>query len=320
MLAELRQGALEDFGHAAVEYKLDAARVQVHGGGSEVRVYSRNLRDVTDRLDEVVAAVAALPADQLVLDGEVLSLRPEGVPQAFQDTMPRFGSEHQLDELPIAVFFFDCLHMEGDDLLDRRLEQRIAALEEAVPETLRIPREIVPDVEAAQAVLEEALRLGHEGVMVKALDASYEAGRRGATWRKVKPIHTLDLVVLAAEWGHGRRHGWLSNLHLGARDPSGGFVMLGKTFKGLSDQMLKWQTRRLLELEITREGHTVHVRPELVVEVAFDGVQASPRYPGGVALRFARVKHYRPDKHSSQADTIVALRAIHACGAGPTEP
>ncbi|MDQ4131215.1 MAG: ATP-dependent DNA ligase [Actinomycetota bacterium] len=302
-----------DLGQAAVEYKLDGARVQVHRVGDEVRVYSRGLRDISNRLDEVVAAVRVLPGDQLVLDGEVLSLRPEGVPQAFQDTMRRLGSHRQLDEGSMMAFFFDCLHLDGEDLLDRPLTDRVAALEDVVPRPLLVPRRLVGAAEAAGGVLEEALRLGHEGVMVKALDACYEAGRRGAAWRKVKPSHTLDFVVLAAEWGHGRRRGWLSNLHLGARDPaSDGFVMLGKTFKGLTDQMLEWQTRRLLELEVGREGHVVHVRPELVVEVAFDGVQASSRYPGRLALRFARVRRYRPDKRACEADSIETLRAMHA--------
>jgi DNA ligase-1 len=215
--------------------------------------------------------------------------------------------------LPLSAFFFDLLHLDGDDLLDRPARERLAALEARLPGELRVPRLETDDLEQARAFLADALERGHEGVMVKALDAPYEAGRRGAAWLKVKAAHTLDLVVLAAEWGHGRRRGWLSNLHLGARDPAtGGFVMLGKTFKGLTDELLAWQTEQLLAREERREGHVVHVRPELVVEIAFDGVQASPRYPGGVALRFARVKGYRPDKRAEEADTIDAVRALQA--------
>jgi DNA ligase-1 len=217
--------------------------------------------------------------------------------------------------MPLAAFFFDCLHLDGEDLIDHATQARWTALSGAVPEPHRIGRAVVADVAAADAFLADALRAGHEGVMLKALDAGYEAGRRGASWLKLKPAHTLDLVVLAVEWGSGRRRGWLSNLHLGARDPAhGGFVMLGKTFKGMTDEMLRWQTERLAALEIGREGHVVHVRPELVVEVAFDGVQASPHYPGGLALRFARVRRYRPDKRAEDADTIDAVRAIAARG------
>ncbi|HEX2026754.1 MAG TPA: ATP-dependent DNA ligase [Nitriliruptorales bacterium] len=307
--------ALADLGPAAVEAKLDGARVQAHRLGDEVRVYTRNLREVTDRLGAVVEAVRGLPAGRLVLDGEVLALRHDGRPRAFQDTMRRFGTDplpERLTDLTLTPFWFDVLHLDGDDLLDRPLAERTAALEEAVPEPRRVPRRTVVSPDDARAGLDEALRRGHEGVMLKALDAPYAAGRRGAAWRKVKPVHTLDLVVLAAEWGSGRRRGWLSNLHLGARDPaSGAFVMLGKTFKGLTDALLRWQTERLLELEVAREGHVVHVRPELVVEVAFDGVQASSRYPGGVTLRFARVKRYRPDLRVEEADTIDTVRAVH---------
>jgi len=216
--------------------------------------------------------------------------------------------------VPLTAALFDVLHADGEDLLDRPGAERIATLDAITPEALRVPRAVVDDAEAAAGVLRDALARGHEGVMVKSLDAPYEAGRRGAGWLKVKPSHTLDLVVLAAEWGHGRRRGWLSNLHLGARDPAGGFVMLGKTFKGLTDAMLAWQTERLLELEVARDAYTVHVRPELVVEVAFDGVQTSPRYPGGMALRFARVKRHRPDKSAAEADTVDTVRAIHVPG------
>jgi DNA ligase-1 len=314
--AEDVEDAMGRLGRAAVEWKLDGARIQVHRSGDQIRAFTRNLADVTDRVPEVVEAVRALPEDGLILDGEAIALRGDGRPHPFQVTMSRFGSrldvERQRASTPLSPFFFDCLHREGEDLIDRPAAERAAMLEEALPGVLRVPRRIADDAEAASRVLEEALAAGHEGVMVKALDAPYEAGRRGASWLKVKRAHTLDLVVLAAEWGHGRRRGWLSNLHLGARDPaSGSFAMLGKTFKGLTDHMLAWQTERLLELETAREGITVHVRPEVVVEVAFDGVQTSPRYPAGMALRFARVKAYRPDKRPEEADTVDTVRAIH---------
>jgi ATP-dependent DNA ligase I len=302
---------------AAVEWKLDGARIQVHRVGDQVRVFTRNLADIAARAPEVVAAVRDLPARAIVLDGEAIALAPDGRPRPFQETMSRFGSRRGVDELraavPLSSLYFDCLHLDGEDLLDHPAGERFAALAGRLPEALRVPRIETADAAEAERFLDDALARGHEGVMVKALDAPYEAGRRGAGWLKVKRAHTLDLVVLAAEWGHGRRRGWLSNLHLGARDPaSGGFVMLGKTFKGMTDEMLAWQTERLLELETARDRATVHVRPELVVEVAFDGVQASPRYPGGLALRFARLKGYRPDKAVAEADTIDAVRAIHA--------
>lgn len=308
--------ALEALGRAALEYKLDGARVQVHRSGSDVRVYTRRLNEVTGAVPEVVEAVVALPIREAILDGEVLALRPDGAPHSFQTTMRRFGRKLDVkrmrEDLPLSSFFFDCLYLDGRELIDDRAEDRFAALADAVPEHLRIPRTVTDDPEAARRFLERSLEAGHEGVMAKALDAPYEAGSRGQSWLKVKPAHTLDLVVLAADWGHGRRKGWLSNLHLGARDPeSGNFVMLGKTFKGMTDEMLEWQTERLQELEVRRDGHTVHVRPELVVEVAFDGVQASPQYPGGLALRFARVKRYRPDKGPEEADTIEAVREIY---------
>ncbi len=304
--------ALERFTPAAVEWKLDGARIQVHRLGDEVRVFTRNLADMTARVPEIVEAVRSLPARSLVLDGEALALADDGRPHAFQVSMSRFGSRRERPTR-LSGFFFDVLHRDGEDLLDRPARERFAALDELVPAELRIPRVEVVDAEAAERVLEDALAHGHEGVMVKSLDAPYEAGRRGGGWVKVKRAHTLDLVVLAAEWGHGRRRGKLSNLHLGARDPAtGGFVMLGKTFKGMTDAMLAWQTGRLLELEERRDGHTVYVRPELVVEIAFDGVQASTRYPGGVALRFARVKGYREDKRADEADTIDAVRGAAA--------
>jgi ATP-dependent DNA ligase I len=304
--------ALERFTPAAVEWKLDGARIQVHRLGDEVRVFTRNLADMTARVPEIVEAVRALPARSLVLDGEALALADDGRPHAFQVSMSRFGSRRERPTR-LSGFFFDLLHRDGEDLLDRPARERFATLDELVPAELRIPRVEVVDAEAAEHVLEDALAHGHEGVMVKSLDAPYEAGRRGGGWVKVKRAHTLDLVVLAAEWGHGRRRGKLSNLHLGARDPAtGGFVMLGKTFKGMTDAMLAWQTGRLLELEERRDAHTVYVRPELVVEIAFDGVQASTRYPGGVALRFARVKGYREDKRADEADTIDAVRGTAA--------
>jgi DNA ligase-1 len=302
-----------------VEWKLDGARIQVHRSGNEVRAFTRNLADITDRVPEIVEAVSNLSLDAVVLDGEAIALGPEDRPLPFQVTMSRFGSRVNVEELrktvPLSPYFFDVLHLDGEDLLDRPAEERLAALSERIPGELRVPRIETADPAEGQRFLEDALAHGHEGVMVKSLDAPYEAGRRGLGWLKVKVAHTLDLVVLAAEWGHGRRQGKLSNLHLGARDPeTGGFVMLGKTFKGLTDEMLAWQTERFRELETGREGHVVHVRPELVVEIAFDGVQTSPRYPGGVALRFARVKGYRPDKRAEEADTIDTVRAIHAGG------
>ena len=313
--------AIDRISPAAVEWKLDGARVQVHRLEKEVRVFTRTLADATARVPEIVAGALSLPVDAVVLDGEAVALRPDQRPRAFQETMSRFGQELDVERgsarVPLSAFYFDCLHLDGDDLLDRSGADRYEALASRVPEDMRIPREVADDPEAATPVMERALSLGHEGVMVKDLSAPYEAGRRGAAWLKVKRAHTLDLVVLAAEWGHGRRRGWLSNLHLGARDPhAGGFVMLGKTFKGMTDAMLRWQTEHLQELETGRDDYTVYVRPELVVEVAFDGVQNSPRYPGGMALRFARVKGYRPDKRPEDADTIDTVRAI-AQGGGP---
>jgi DNA ligase-1 len=302
---------------AVVEWKLDGARLQVHRLDDEVRAFTRNLADITDRVPEVVEAVRELPVDAVILDGEAIALRPDGPPHPFQMTMSRFGSRLDVPKLrrtvPLSSFFFDVLHLDGEDLIARPTRERIAALDARIPGELRVPRIGTADPEDADRFLDDALERGHEGVMVKAPDAPYEAGRRGASWLKVKRAHTLDLVVLAVEWGHGRRQGWLSNLHLGARDPAtGGYVMLGKTFKGMTDEMLAWQTERFLQLETRRDDFTVYVRPELVVEVAFDGVQRSPRYPAGLALRFARVKGYRPDKRPEDADTIETVRAIHA--------
>ncbi|HEX9121825.1 MAG TPA: ATP-dependent DNA ligase, partial [Actinomycetota bacterium] len=322
--AEDLDDALERIHPASVEWKLDGARIQVHRAGKEIRVFTRNLADVTDRVPEIAEQVSRLRVKAIVLDGEAIALRSDGRPHPFQVTMGRFGSRRGVEELrvtvPLSCFFFDVLHSDGDDLIDRPESERFAVLESRLPAELRVPRIVAASVEEAGPFLEDALARGHEGVMVKSLDAPYEAGRRGASWLKVKLAHTLDLVILAAEWGHGRRQGWLSNLHLGARDPkSGGFVMLGKTFKGMTDHMLQWQTERLLELETHRDRYTVYVRPELVVEVAFDGLQSSSRYPGGLALRFARVKGYRPDKRAEEADTIETVRAIHA-GTAPVRP
>jgi DNA ligase-1 len=300
------EAALAKTGPAAVEWKLDGARIQVHRSGEDVRIFTRTLDDVTARLPEVVEAALALPAEAFVLDGEAIALREDGRPHPFQVTGSRFASQ---SGVPLTPMFFDLLHLDGEDLLDRPGSERAAALSALVPEVWRVPRAM----DGLEDVLAAALARGHEGVVVKALDAPYEAGRRGAAWVKVKPVHTLDLVVLAVEWGSGRRRGKLSNLHLGARGPDG-FVMLGKTFKGLTDAMLEWQTEKLLSLEERREGHIVHVRPELVVEIAFDGVQTSPRYPGGVALRFARVLRHRPDKAAEEADTIEAVLAVRDGG------
>ena len=319
MLAQTADGiaeALERVGPAGIEWKLDGARLQVHRSGDDVRAFSRSLADVTERVPEVIAAALSLPVTSIVLDGEVIALRPDGRPYPFQVSMSRFGTSGDggegAERVVLSPFFFDCLHLDGDDLLDRPYAERGEMLARVVPGDRRGPRAEPADAAAAERFLEDALARGHEGVMLKALEAPYEAGRRGAGWLKLKRATTLDLVVLAAEWGHGRRQGRLSNLHLGARDPAGGFVMLGKTFKGMTDAMLAWQTERLLELATSREGHVVHVCPELVVEVAFDGVQSSTRYPGGLALRFARVKGYRPDKRASEADTIDLVRARHA--------
>jgi DNA ligase-1 len=305
--------ALTATGRASVEWKLDGARIQVHRDGDEVRAFTRNLNDVTARVPEVVEVVRGLDARTFVLDGEAIGLTEEALPRRFQDTMSRLGTDDAASHVMTLVpFFFDVLHLDGEDLLDRPLAERAAVLTNLAGEW-RVPAVATDDPDEAAAFLADALATGHEGVMVKALDSPYEAGRRGAAWRKVKPVRTLDLVVLAAEWGHGRRRGWLSNLHLGARDPdTGGFVMVGKTFKGLTDQLLTWQTARLQEIATRRDDYTVYVRPELVVEIALDGVQASTRYAGGVALRFARVRAYRPDKSAADADTIDAVRALLA--------
>jgi DNA ligase-1 len=308
------EAALEKITPAVVEAKLDGARIQLHKDRTRVAAYTRNLRDITDAIPEIVAVARRFPAERAILDGEAIALQADGRPEPFQVTMSRFGRSQDIStsatQLPLTAFFFDCLHFDGRDLLDRPATERFDALAAAVPEEHLPARVITDDPAVADGFAAEVLEAGHEGVMVKDPTAPYAAGRRGAAWLKVKPAHTLDLVVLAVEWGSGRREGTLSNLHLGARDPVGGFVMLGKTFKGLTDEMLAWQTERFLELETHRKGHVVHVRPEQVVEVAFDGVQASSRYPGGMALRFARVKGYRPDKAATEADTIDTVRAI----------
>ena len=300
---------------AAVEWKLDGIRVQVHRDGGDVAIFTRSLDDITERLPEIVDQVLALPVRTIVLDGEAIALYDDGRPRPFQQTGSRTSSRVDVAKArasaPVSSYFFDVLRLDDDELLGLPGSERFVALSSVVPEALRVPRLVTADATEAGAFLDEAIGRGHEGVVVKSLDATYDAGRRGAGWLKVKRRHTLDLVVLAAEWGHGRRRGWLSNLHLGARDGSGGFVMLGKTFKGLTDAMLTWQTERLLELAVDRTDWVVHVRPELVVEIAFDGVQTSSRYPGGMALRFARVLRHRPDKRADEADTIDAVRAIH---------
>jgi ATP-dependent DNA ligase I len=305
-------GALAKAGSpAAVEWKLDGIRIQAHLADGNVRLFTRTLDEITGRLPEVVAVLAKLPVSTAVFDGELIALREDGRPLPFQDTAARTASLDSAPSVPLSVFLFDVLHADGTDLIDAEDQQRHAALARAVPAELLMPRLVTGSVEEATAFFADAIAHGHEGVVIKSLDGLYAAGRRGAGWIKVKPRHTLDLVVLAVEWGHGRRRGWLSNLHLGARDPAtGGFVMLGKTFKGLTDELLTWQTERLLALEDHRDSYTVYVRPEQVVEIAFDGVQRSSRYPGGLALRFARVLRYREDKTAAEADTIDTVRTL----------
>ncbi|HEX5595754.1 MAG TPA: ATP-dependent DNA ligase [Micromonosporaceae bacterium] len=326
---------------AVVDVKLDGIRIQVHRSGNDVAVYTRSLDEITARVPEVVAAVRGLPAREIVLDGEAIALDAAGRPRPFQETSSRAatGARRRATEelsgtdvvlaaptvlaaagaVNLTPYFFDLLHLDGTDLLDAPGRERWSVLADAVAAPLRVGRVTVDTPEEAAVAYADALDAGHEGVVVKSPEAPYAAGRRGAAWVKVKPRHTLDLVVLAVEWGSGRRSQWLSNLHLGARDPDrGGFVMLGKTFKGLTDELLRWQTERFLELAVERGDRVVRVRPEQVVEIAFDGVQASSRYPGGVALRFARVVRYRPDRTAEQADTIETVRAIHAGRVGPS--
>jgi DNA ligase-1 len=309
--------ALSELGMAAFEWKLDGARIQVHKRAGEVRVYSRALNDVSGAVPEIIERVRALPCESAILDGEAIALRADGRPYPFQTTMSRFSRKLEVAaarlELPLTALYFDALHIDNCDLIDAPTSERFDAAARIVPADMLVPRLITADAAAAQAFLDGALARGHEGVMAKALQVPYEAGSRGSSWLKIKQAHTLDLVVLAAEWGHGRRHGWLSNLHLGARDPvSGQFVMLGKTFKGLTDEMLAWQTTKLLELEVERDAYTVYVRPELVVEIAVNEIQESPQYPARMALRFARVKGYRSDKHAAEADTIDTVRELFA--------
>jgi DNA ligase-1 len=324
MLAQTATGAseaLERLGGTAVfEAKLDGARVQIHRAGNAVSIYTRSLDDVTERLPEVVEATLALPVTNLIADAEAIALRADGRPHRFQVTASRFGRTADIaaarESQPLSVFVFDLLHLDGKDLLDQPTSERVAALDAIVPKAHRVDRLTTDDADAAQRFLDATLAAGHEGVMAKSLSAPYEAGRRGAGWLKVKPVHTLDLVVLAVEWGSGRRTGKLSNIHLGALNPAtGGFVMLGKTFKGMTDAMLEWQTTRFMELaDGPADGHVVRLRPEQVVEIAFDGVQGSSRYPGGMALRFARVLRYRDDKSPAEADTIDTVRALYERG------
>jgi DNA ligase-1 len=315
-VAEALAKAAPEGGAVAVDCKLDGIRVQVHKDGDDVWVFTRSLDDITARVPEVVEAVAGLPAKTVVLDGEAIAVGPDGRPRPFQETGARTASRLDVATLraqvPLSTYFFDLLHLDGEDMLDLPGGARLERLAEVVPPQLLVARRVTADPEEAGAWFRELVAAGHEGVVVKSLEAPYDAGRRGAAWVKVKPRHTLDLVVLAVEWGSGRRRGWLSNIHLGARDPdTGGFVMLGKTFKGMTDEMLRWQTERFLELETSRSRHVVHLRPEQVVEVAFDGIQTSPRYPAGLALRFARVLRYRDDKSADEADTVETVRSLH---------
>lgn len=309
------QAALGELGEAALEYKFDGARIQAHKSGDRVAIYSRRLNDVTAAIPEIAEAVRALPANELILDGEVIALDESGRARPFQTTMRRFGRKLDVAamrrELPVQPFWFDAVYLDGGPLIDEPQERRFAALERLAPETAIVPHIRTAHSARAEEFLHRALASGNEGVMAKAKSDVYLAGRRGQSWLKIKRARTLDLVVLAAEWGHGRRHGWLSNLHLGARDTvGGGFAMLGKTFKGLTDEMLQWQTRKLLELEAARDRYTVYVEPKLVVEIAFNEIQVSPRYPSGLALRFARVKRYRPDKSAAEADTFETVQKL----------
>jgi DNA ligase-1 len=316
------EAALGNTGEAVIDYKLDGARIQVHRDGDAIAVFTRSLKDATARLPEVVDIVRRLPAQRLILDGESLVLDDTSSrPRSFADTQSRFGAQAGREEL-LRPYFFDLLHVDGSDLIDEPLSVRLAELER-VAGPWRVPSQRADDSQAAEQILADSLAAGHEGVVVKSLTSSYAAGRRGSGWQKVKPVRTLDLVVLAAEWGHGRRSGWLSNLHLGARDPDGtygesnAFVMVGKTFKGMTDVMLSWQTEALQQIEVRRTPGTVWVRPELVVEIAFDAAQVSSRYPGGAALRFARVLRYREDKNPAESDTIMAVREALPGSVGP---
>ena len=326
MLAQTALGvaqALKELGgEGAFEWKMDGARIQAHKVSDEVRIYTRSLNEVTGAVPEIVEAVRRLSPHTLVLDGEAIALDSSGRPHPFQVTMRRFGRKLNvaalLTELPIKAFFFDCLHVGERSIVDRSTRERVAVLAEAVPASMRVPRLVTSTESEAGAFYDAAIKAGHEGLMAKALDAPYEAGNRGSSWFKIKRANTLDLIVLAAEWGHGRRTGKLSNLHIGALDPAtGDYVMLGKTFKGLTDAMLEWQSKALLARETHRDQWTVYVRPELVVEVAFSDLQASGRYPGGMALRLARVKRYRDDKRAEDADTLESVRRIYAAQRQP---
>jgi ATP-dependent DNA ligase I len=315
--ADVAEALREFSGEVAFEWKMDGARIQVHKIADDVRVYTRGLNEVTGAVPEIVEEARGFSADALVLDGEAIAFGASERPLPFQITMRRFGRKLNVEklraELPIRAFYFDCLRFDGRSVADRPTRERFQALAEAVPASLQVPRLITSSEPAARAFYEAALAAGHEGLMAKSLQAAYEAGNRGASWLKIKRAHTLDLVVIAAEWGHGRRAGKLSNLHLGALDPgTGGYVMLGKTFKGLTDVMLEWQTKEFLARETHRDQWTVYVRPELVVEIAFSDLQASTRYPGGLALRLARVKRYRDDKRAEDADTMESVRRIYS--------
>lgn len=307
--------AMNALGHAVLQTKLDGARIQVHRDGDDVRIVTRQLNDVTERLPEIVERVRQLPVSSIILDGEAICLREDGRPLPFQVTMKRFGRSSQVDEmrktLPMSDLYFDCLYLDGEELIDRPLTERLAALREVLPAEQRVTQLDTDDASVAAAFLADAFDLGHEGIMAKAPASVYAAGNRGSDWLKIKQAHTLDLVILAAEWGSGRRKGWLSNLHLAARDGDD-FVMLGKTFKGLTDKVLKWQTDALLEREVSRDDYTVYVRPELVAEIAVSDIQSSSQYPAGMALRFARLKRYRDDKTADDADTIDTVRSLFA--------
>ncbi len=322
MLANAAEGAedaLARWDPVACEFKIDGARIQVHKNGEEVRVFTRHLKEVTERVPEIVAAARGFRLDKAIFEGEAFAMRPDGRPLPFQTTMRRFGRVQDIEsikkETPLSSYFFDLLYLDGEPLLDEPYRRRFEHLSESLPSEYRIPQIVTTDEKGIRQFLEKSVAAGHEGIMAKGVDSPYVAGHRGFYWLKIKPSRTLDLVILAAEWGHGRRRGWLSNLHLGARDPeSGQFVMLGKTFKGLTDEMLQWQTERLISLETRRDEWTVYVQPKLVVEIAYSDLQASPRYPGGLALRFARVKRYREDKSPAEADTIQGIQALFEVG------
>jgi DNA ligase-1 len=315
--AEGEQEALSRLGEAAWEYKLDGARIQIHKAEDKIKIFTRHLKDVTERLPEVVALTKEFPMQEAIFEGEAIALRENGRPHPFQVTMRRFGRIQEIErmqsELPLSPYFFDLLYLDGQALFKNPYQERIELLTARIPPLFLIPSMITGDATKAREFLQKSMQAGHEGVMAKGLDTSYVAGQRGFHWLKIKPVRTLDLVVLAAEWGHGRRKGWLSNIHLGARDPqSDQFVMLGKTFKGLTDNMLSWMTSKLLELETHRDKYTIYVKPQLVVEIAYSDLQESSRYPGGLALRFARVKAFREDKTPVEADTIQSVWSIFA--------